>query len=107
MLEPGRTLTLAEKGGAGAEEVTAAPGFRLVATMNPGGDYGKRELSPALSNRFTTVWIPPVEDLSELAALLNARLAGWPLFPHAVLNDVELRSAIYTLIEALSYTSRV
>ena len=55
MLEPGRTLTLAEKGGAGAEVVTAAPGFRLVATMNPGGDYGKKELSPALSNRFTQV----------------------------------------------------
>ena len=76
VLEPGRTLMLAEKGGAGAEEITAAPGFRLVATMNPGGDYGKRELSPALSNRFTTVWVPPIEDLSELAALLNARLAS-------------------------------
>lgn len=76
MLEPGRTLTLAEKGGAGAEEITAAPGFRLVATMNPGGDYGKRELSPALSNRFTTVWVPPIEDAGELAALLNARLAS-------------------------------
>ena len=76
MLEPGRTLTLAEKGGAGAEEVTAAPGFRLVATMNPGGDYGKRELSPALANRFTAVWVPPIEDPAELAALLNARLAG-------------------------------
>ena len=36
VLEAGRTLTLAEKGGAGAEEITAAPGFRLVATMNPG-----------------------------------------------------------------------
>ena len=79
MLEPGRTLTLAEKGGAGAEEVTAAPGFRLVATMNPGGDYGKRELSPALANRFTAVWVPPIEDPAELAALLNARLAGMAL----------------------------
>ena len=53
MLEPGRTLTLAERGGAGAEVIVAAMGFRLVATMNPGGDYGKKELSPALSNRFT------------------------------------------------------
>lgn len=24
--------------------------------MNPGGDYGKKELSPALRNRFTEVW---------------------------------------------------
>jgi midasin (ATPase involved in ribosome maturation) len=42
VLEPGRTLTLAERGGEGAEVVVAAPGFRVVATMNPGGDYGKK-----------------------------------------------------------------
>ena len=76
MLEPGRTLTLAEKGGAGAEEITAAPGFRLVATMNPGGDFGKRELSPALANRFTVIWVPPIEDGDELAAILHAHIAG-------------------------------
>jgi midasin len=35
--------------------VVGAEGFRLLATMNPGGDYGKKELSPALSNRFTQV----------------------------------------------------
>ncbi|GIL72552.1 hypothetical protein Vretifemale_2898, partial [Volvox reticuliferus] len=58
VLEPGRTLTLAERGGEGAEVVVAAPGFRLLATMNPGGDFGKKELSPALSNRFTTIWVP-------------------------------------------------
>jgi midasin (ATPase involved in ribosome maturation) len=49
-------------------------GFRLVATMNPGGDHGKRELSPALANRFTTVWVPPILDEGELAALLDAHL---------------------------------
>lgn len=76
VLEPGRTLTLAEKGGAGAEEITAAPGFRLVATMNPGGDFGKRELSPALANRFTAIWVPPIEDADELAAILHAHIAG-------------------------------
>ena len=76
MLEPGRTLTLAEKGGAGAELIHAAPGFRLVGTMNPGGDYGKKELSPALSNRFTQVWVPAIEDQAELAAILQARLTG-------------------------------
>ncbi len=64
MLEPGRTLTLAERGGEGAEVVVAAPGFRLLATMNPGGDFGKKELSPALANRFTTGWVPAMEDLA-------------------------------------------
>ena len=75
-MEAGRSLTLAEKGGAGAEEVVAAPGFRLVATMNPGGDYGKRELSPALANRFTSVWVPPNDSLAELEAILRSHLEG-------------------------------
>ena len=76
VLEPGRTLLLAERGGAGAEEVVAHPAFRLVATMNPGDDLGKRELSPALSNRFTTVWVPAIEDLQELGAIVHAHLQG-------------------------------
>lgn len=75
-MEPGRTLTLAEKGGAGAEVIVAAPAFRLVATMNPGGDYGKKELSPALSNRFTQIWVPALHDEGELASILASRLPG-------------------------------
>lgn len=76
VLEAGRSLTLAEKAGAGAEEITAAPGFRIVATMNPGGDYGKRELSPALFNRFTSIWVPPTDNLSELEAILRTAVTG-------------------------------
>ena len=38
VLEPGRSLTLAEKGGAGAEVVVAHPAFRIAATMNPGAE---------------------------------------------------------------------
>lgn len=86
VLEPGRTLTLAEKGGAGAEVITAAPGFRLVGTMNPGGDYGKKELSPALSNRFTQIWVPPIEDQAELAAIIHSRIIGAEQF-HAVCSS--------------------
>lgn len=76
VLEPGRTLTLAERGGEGAEVIPAADGFLLLATMNPGGDFGKKELSPALSNRFTQVWVPALEDEAELQAILESRLAG-------------------------------
>ena len=143
-------LTLAEKGGAGAEVIRAAPGFRLVATMNPGaccivflfllpvllstrfyrraelqvsthtsccrpsrthccqfmsrargcatmyatrlssgrlsttagGDFGKKELSPALANRFTTVWVPAISDDAELAAILASRLPGGTAWLH-------------------------
>ena len=52
VLEPSRRILLAEKGGAGIESTTAAESFRILATMNPGGDFGKKELSPAL--RFGT-----------------------------------------------------
>eukprot|EP00850_Spirogloea_muscicola_P002909 SM000011S19087 [mRNA] locus=s11:783175:828718:+ [translate_table: standard] len=45
VLEPKRLLVLAEKGGEEVEELIAAPNFRLLATMNPGGDFGKKELS--------------------------------------------------------------
>ncbi|KAH8051062.1 ATPase [Aureococcus anophagefferens] len=58
VLEPGRSVTLAEKGGEVLETVVAHADFRVVATMNPGGDHGKRELSPALRSRFTELWAP-------------------------------------------------
>lgn len=54
VLERGRSILLAEKSG-DEERVVAHPAFRVVATMNPGGDFGKKELSPALRNRFTEV----------------------------------------------------
>ena len=52
VLEPHRLLVLAEKGGVNIEELTAHEGFRIMATMNPGGDFGKKELSPAMRNRY-------------------------------------------------------
>jgi len=51
VLEAEKTLTIPEKGAKKAEEIKAMEGFVIVATMNPGGDFGKRELSPALRNR--------------------------------------------------------
>lgn len=47
VLEPERTLLLAEKGGGDedvVETITAGEKFRVLATMNPGGDYGKKEV---------------------------------------------------------------
>lgn len=76
MLEPGGTLTLAERGGSATEVITPAPSFRVVATMNPGGDFGKKELSPALANRFSTVWVPPLRSTEELLAIVEPSLDG-------------------------------
>ena len=54
VLEPERTLLLAEKGSDGShdsevgenqvEQIVAKSEFRVVSTMNPGGDYGKKEV---------------------------------------------------------------
>lgn len=52
VLEPSRTLYIAETG----ELVVGHRDFRILATMNPGGDFGKRELSPALCSRFTEIY---------------------------------------------------
>uniref|UniRef100_K3X0F1 Midasin n=1 Tax=Globisporangium ultimum (strain ATCC 200006 / CBS 805.95 / DAOM BR144) TaxID=431595 RepID=K3X0F1_GLOUD len=76
VLEPSRGLLLAEKGGDQVEEITADPKWRIMATMNPGGDFGKRELSPALRNRFTEIWVPAISDLDDIATIIRDRLLG-------------------------------
>lgn len=80
VLETERTLLLAEKGGVDDTVlknnkyseliIKANDGFQFLATMNPGGDYGKKELSPALRNRFTEIWCTADyrdEDLLKIA----------------------------------------
>ena len=59
VLEPERALTLSEKPN-NTEEIVAVDKFFILATMNPGGDFGKRELSPALRNRFTEIWVEAI-----------------------------------------------
>ncbi|RDX53520.1 midasin [Lentinus brumalis] len=73
VLETGRTIVLAEQGGNDTEipAIKADDNFKLVATMNPGGDYGKKELSPALRNRFTEIWVPPITDRKDLECIVQ------------------------------------
>ena len=78
VLEPSRTLVLAEKGSVDDDEsriVRAHSSFLLFATMNPGGDFGKRELSPALRSRFTEIWVPPVTDHDDVRLVLERTLS--------------------------------
>ncbi|KAI0480112.1 P-loop containing nucleoside triphosphate hydrolase protein [Xylariaceae sp. FL0804] len=73
VLEPQRTLLLAEKG---IEDsfVRATDGFQFLATMNPGGDFGKKELSPALRNRFTEIWVPPLSENEDVLHIVSSKL---------------------------------
>lgn len=57
------------------EKIVAHPNFFILATMNPGGDYGKKELSPALRNRFTELWVPAVTDVDELKSIAVERFS--------------------------------
>ena len=54
VLEPERTLLLAEKSESASlenvDEIVAAHDFRIIATMNPGGDYGKKEVGLVVWN---------------------------------------------------------
>lgn len=43
--EPERTLLLSEKGAAEEQFVIAQENFRFFGTMNPGGDFGKKEVN--------------------------------------------------------------
>jgi MoxR-like ATPase len=71
VLEPSRLLVLAEKSGEGVEELYGHEDFRILATMNPGGDFGKKELSPALRNRFTEIWVPDELATSDLKLVVD------------------------------------
>lgn len=73
VLEPERNLLLAEKGSSGSL-VSANNDFQFLATMNPGGDYGKKELSPALRNRFTEIWVSSMEDLEDVRMIVSSKL---------------------------------
>lgn len=86
VLETQRTILLAEKGSLDAS-VTAADGFQFFATMNPGGDYGKRELSPALRNRFTEIWVPSLSDMGDVLQIVTSKLVDTALpYAHAMVN---------------------
>lgn len=59
------------------EKIIAHKDFFVLATMNPGGDYGKKELSPALRNRFTEIWVPSVTDLNDLRSIASQRCGSY------------------------------
>jgi midasin len=67
VLEYERFLLLPEKNE--CEQIKASEEFIIIATMNPGGDFGKRELSPALRNRFSEVWVESLTNKTLLNSL--------------------------------------
>ena len=88
VLEPSRTLVVAERGGEITEDfhVIAQSGFKFfIATMNPGGDFGKKELSPALRNRFTEIWVPQIDDRQDRMLIIESMWRSPDLRAHTPL----------------------
>uniref|UniRef100_M8BCY6 Midasin n=1 Tax=Aegilops tauschii TaxID=37682 RepID=M8BCY6_AEGTA len=98
VLEPERKLSLAEQGGSVLEKIVAHPNFFILATMNPGGDYGKKELSPALRNRFTELWVPAVTDVDELKSIAVERFSKAELscFGDCIVNFLKWFNHLHT-----------
>ncbi|EPQ62073.1 Bgt-5184 [Blumeria graminis f. sp. tritici] len=89
VLETERTILLAEKG-VDNSLVKAINGFQFLATMNPGGDYGKRELSPALRNRFTEIWVPALSDYDDIYQIVESKLGQeWKIYSRAMVQFAE------------------
>jgi len=71
VFEEGRTLVITEKSSKEAFKLEAAPSFNMVATMNPSGDFGKKELSPALRNRMTEIWVESYFNQDSLVQMMK------------------------------------
>lgn len=77
LLEPERSLLLTERGLDSTtfkDVIFADEKFFFVGTMNPGGDFGKKELSPALRNRFTEIWCASCTEREDLQAIAQHNL---------------------------------
>ena len=114
VLEPEREILLAEKIGqemgnkaeVASEILKAEESFRFVGTMNPGGDFGKKELSPALRNRFSEIWCPSLNSPEDLLSIINKNISDVSLSDKLVEFIVWLQSssgAVVSIRDVLSW----
>ncbi|EHY66920.1 hypothetical protein NERG_00560 [Nematocida ausubeli] len=83
-----RTLRIHET----SQHITAQPGFRIIGTMNPGDDYGKREVGKSISTRFTTIYVDRLENNEEAVKYFLFYAEKYGLF------DAHDRSELYRAI---------
>ena len=108
VLEPSRSLTLVEGGSMEGQEnsswckIKAHDTFQFVATMNPGGDFGKKELSPALRNRLVEIWCPsPISVQEDVAMILHQKII--PLTEQCILKGENLGILISTILKFIQW----
>lgn len=121
VLEPERTILLAEKGGCSENFITddtnisgsgefvirANEGFQFLATMNPGGDFGKKELSPALRNRFTEIWCRSIDGREDLIKIAEHSLkVGYQLIDSPTATDMLVNDIATIVVDATLFIKR-
>lgn len=74
--------------------IVAHDKFNMVATMNPGSDFGKKELSPALRNRMTEVWVDSYFTQPELIHAFKTK-------PAQMMTDVPSSVDLHLIIHEL------
>jgi midasin len=100
VFEQDRTLMVTEKSSQEALKIVAHEKFNMVATMNPSGDFGKKELSPALRNRMTEIWVESYFEQPELHQFLaEAQLAEDVITTANVPKTIDLYLIIKELVE--------
>ncbi|XP_064402600.1 midasin-like isoform X2 [Halichondria panicea] len=104
ILEPERKLLVSERTRYEGEvyEISASRGFAVLATMNPGGDYGKKELSPALRNRMVEIWCPVADSRKSYQLIVKHNLLS-----HFLNDAVPWSDLICEVVEHLRDFSRV
>ena len=101
ILEPERSITVTE-GNDELKLIEADKNFVLVATMNPGGDFGKKELSPALRSRFTEIWVEESLRKEDLLLIISETFSSDESFSDLIADifiwlkakSVDLRFAV-------------
>lgn len=91
VFEHDRTLVISEKSSKEAVKIVGAEKFRMVATMNPSGDFGKKELSPALRNRMTEIWVESYFQQEDLVGMYKT--SGFPF------TEVSQKIDLFLIIE--------
>ncbi len=59
-----------------SEPIVVHPNFRLIGCMNPGTDFGKKELPLNVRRKFTVVNLDEMCDRNDLAIFIQGILKG-------------------------------
>ena len=98
VFEQDRVLMVTEKSSQQAIKIVAHDKFNIVATMNPSGDFGKKELSPALRNRMTEIWVDSYFSQTELIMMQKELISN----EMTVFTQVAEQVDLYLIIKKLS-----